>query len=354
MNSIKHLKRLTLLVLGICSISANLFGSIWRVNNNPVYVGGSSNTCKHCFTDLQTAINSSKLSPGDTIHLEASAVNYGNVSINRKLVILGTGHLLADNHITSAVGRVDIKAGADGLVMEGISVAGGSSDDISFSSTNLKNISIRKCYIGGGVYFSTHPNNSYSNISIEKCIILGSISYSSSDGPFTGLNISNNYIGNGIYLRSQYKGTFKHNLIGEGRFVVFSGVNCYNNIILGSSTRFDQNNNDSSNIYHNIFIIARPAWLVGGNNEFGMSASNVLPISATKFEDRLKPYSSCVECFKGYKPGSNNAQIGLYGGSDPYVRSALPAIPSIYKLRGSTTTFRGDSTIVEISTKSNE
>ncbi|MBK8582287.1 MAG: hypothetical protein IPL86_10730 [Flavobacteriales bacterium] len=67
--------------------------TIWRVNNNPVL----ASNCDHCFTDLAEAVANPFVSANgarDTIHLEASPMNYGSVTMAKPIVLIGPGFKL--------------------------------------------------------------------------------------------------------------------------------------------------------------------------------------------------------------------------------------------------------------------
>ena len=88
----KKLTFITLMAIGLLSAN-HLYADTWRVNNNPLYTDG----CDHCFSELQEAVNSTMVSPGDTIHVEASGINYDGADITKELTIIGTGYFLNEN-----------------------------------------------------------------------------------------------------------------------------------------------------------------------------------------------------------------------------------------------------------------
>lgn len=347
-------------VLVFSVLSSN--GAVWRVNNDVDKLGGTGNVCSHCFTDLQSAINSSKVAPGDTIHVEASVTNYGGITLSKKLTLLGTGYYLDENpncqnsNSTSSVNEIYITSGASGSKMYGLSIEGDYYDGVTFAQAAISDILISNCKIKYDIEFgNTSTNFSIDNIQFVKCVINSDIYSDYYDkGKVKNLTIRNCYIDGEVILRSQVTGQLFQNVF-EGKVTIWSGISFYNNISTPSAAALVQNNNSSTNIFNNLFISSQPAWISGGNNEFGLVISNVFNTSATTLEKILVPLSYCKECFKGYKPGgTNNEQIGMYGGSDPYTPAGLPPIPSIYILRGQTVTYQGDDLLIDISTKSNK
>ena len=94
------MKKLFLVATVIVAMSVNLNAAIWRVNN----IAGVNAD----FTTIQAAHNAANA--GDTIYLEPSAGNYGNLTATKRLVIIGPGYFLAENeglqanHTSSTIG----------------------------------------------------------------------------------------------------------------------------------------------------------------------------------------------------------------------------------------------------------
>src|SRR4051812_48353519 len=74
----------TVLLFLLCTNST--YAKIWRVNN---ITGINAN-----YTDVNTAINAGTTQAGDTIHIEPSTTSYGNVSVSKRVVIIGNGYFL--------------------------------------------------------------------------------------------------------------------------------------------------------------------------------------------------------------------------------------------------------------------
>lgn len=63
------------------------WAKIWRVNNN---LGVNAD-----YTSLTAAVNDVvNVLAGDTLMVEASATGYGNITVTRKLIIIGAGYFL--------------------------------------------------------------------------------------------------------------------------------------------------------------------------------------------------------------------------------------------------------------------
>src|SRR5688572_11565608 len=81
------MKQLILLSTLICiAFVAN--AKIWRVNNNPGVMAD--------FTDMPAVFAvGSGVNNDDTIHVEASTIAYTNFTMNKRVVIIGTGYFLS-------------------------------------------------------------------------------------------------------------------------------------------------------------------------------------------------------------------------------------------------------------------
>jgi len=97
----------------------NAAATVWRVNNNP---GVDAD-----FNNLQTAINDAAVQPFDTLYVEGSNTSYGDIDIDKPLVLIGTGYFLNENDTTQAnknpskISTVDFNSGSAGSVLKGFS-----------------------------------------------------------------------------------------------------------------------------------------------------------------------------------------------------------------------------------------
>ncbi len=347
----KKLTIITLLTMAFF-LGNHLHADTWRVNNNPLYTNG----CDHCFSELQEAVNSTMVSPGDTIHIEASTSDYEGVDIDKQLVIIGPGYFLNENNglqqnqLNATVnGDINLNAGCEGSVLTGLRVKG------AYASINIytDDINIKRCYSGSaGLYFN---NNEWtiSNIYIAQCF-LSKITHIGYPDPITNLNISNCYIDGGVYLPGSgsdiYEGVFTQNVVA-GNFESSNGIDVYNNIF---KSEYEQGNNSTSNVFNNIFTSELPVWLDGSSNIHLPEGTVFIAEGSPDGILHLNPSNICPECYQGYSPsGTNDEELGIYGGSAPYVLSGIPSIPTVYELHNSTHVYQSDTTHVTIGTRSN-
>ena len=143
-------KNLILLMLIMFTGHAS-FAKIWRVNNTGVPAD---------FTTAQAANDAGTVSNGDTIHIEPSGTGYGNLSLTKRLIIIGNGYFLGTsgsnsnpdlqaNPAISSIGELYISSGASGSVIMGMTV----NDAYIGYSTPVNNILFRRNRVLTSVYF---------------------------------------------------------------------------------------------------------------------------------------------------------------------------------------------------------
>lgn len=318
----------------------------WRVNNNPTY--NQAETGVTVFNDLQLAVSTA--AAGDTLYVESSLNDYGIVTINKEIHLIGTGYFLdqnegLQNHLESAkIRRVNFEAGASGSTLQGLEITSqASTSAILFSNATLSNITISRCKVSNTINFNNNASNTISNIVVKKCYLYG---FSALSGSVTGFTITNNII---LYfnLVPNLQATVSQNVFLNN--VNFYGQTFFNNILLGT---ISENNNNSVNVHHNVFTIPQPNWLIGSVNSFGLPQANIF-LSLTGTDDekyKVKPIAQCAACYAG---SPSNVQIGAFGGPDPYVLSGIPPIPTIYWLQSLSTATSPGNYDVLISTKAN-
>jgi hypothetical protein len=304
--------------------------------------------------------------PGDTIHLEASQIEYGITTVNKQLVILGPGYYLNNNaglqkNSTSATLKtITFDTGSQGSIIKGVRMSyTGNSADINIKTSNIL---IESCWVERYIAFTA--SNTYppiTNITIKKSFITR-INNSNNAQPISNLTISNCYVANGIFLNdvnSPTSGIILHCVIktngSSASRINFSNSisEFYNNIIVNTSSTLnpiEQNNNGTPNIHDNIFTGGFPTWLSGGNNNSEI-LTTVFPSTGSPDSIlNVNPIGTCPLCYTAY-PGTET--FGIFGGADPYKLSGIPNIPAIYQLQSPLNVIQGTPTNVNISTRSN-
>ncbi len=339
-------------------LSSGAEAKIWRLNNNTGITAD--------FTSLDAALLSTSVQNGDTLHLEASPLSYGDATINKRLVIIGTGYFLDPANTTfppntglqyktqqSVVRFISLTAGAAGSKFTGISFIGGST-----AGTVWTNITFEKCYIGQGL---NAPNAVNSGVVIRKCFIdnnaIVSTSGSLSDficenniffGFWAGVNLPNLSGSNNIFRNNSF--SFPAPTAGSAI------SNCYvaNNI-------FTNNNGNpvvftNCNIKNNLFSQNQPLPGTAVGNQINVNMVDVYVGGTTgSWDSRLALKAGSPAMGAGLTVGSVvSPNCGAFGGTDPYRLSGIPDVPAIYSLTVPSSIPSGTNSMnVTFSTRSN-
>ncbi|KAF0161702.1 MAG: hypothetical protein FD188_507 [Ignavibacteria bacterium] len=220
------MKRLLLLIIGIIvvTLTSNVnYGKVWRVDMN------SANNPD--FTNIQAAVNDTKVAAGDTIYLAGHPTTYGNLTLEKRVTIIGNGYFLSENNykyeniFSSKLSTLIIIPGAGNSVIRSIEIQAPvaiRADGIIFDRNYVKN---------GGIHIENSKN----------CLI--SRSYFSRTGNtyvlYIGFNSQNITVKNN-YFDSNGSQTFRSetgsctliNNVFSGHVYLFAGGVFLNNIII--------------------------------------------------------------------------------------------------------------------------
>lgn len=311
-----------------------------RVNNN---VGVSAD-----YTDIPTAITNAFA--GDTIYVEGSANSYGNITLAKKLYIIGPGYFLTENDSTQAnpsqaeIGQVSFNAGSAGSVISGMAIT-------SQVIINEDNITVKRNNITSNYGVTV---NGQANIMILQNFIVST--YNGSSYPTIDINtgssnvfIQNNFIKRTYgttYINISVEGTSSatvvNNIIENG---IIDAVNSVfnNNIMIGggvtcTACSFDRN--------------------IGDNTQFASDPNNLQSVTMSTVFDFSNPSPDAKwrvlngSAAKGY--GVSGEDCGMFGGPDPYVLSGLPGVPSIFFYIGPSSGSQSSGLPVNIKVRSNK
>lgn len=311
--------------LAFVMLVSQSFATKWRVNSNPSI---SAN-----FTSLQAAVNSSSVAAGDTLYCENGSY-FGDVTLTKRLVIIGPGYFLSQNDSTHAypspavINNLTFDNGSSNTTVTGMKIIAyvrfgiGNYDTIqnitlvrnriysiysgSGNYFSFENIILRQCYIDNQISF----NHNFKSIYIQNCIIVGSVSLA----PVTG-EFSNN---------TQIANTSSTTVFDADNTQIFNNImiNNYGSYYAVHNNTFDpsSNNTFSKNVVDNTTNTSWP------NNYYGATDTDVVSYQGSgDSQYQLKSSSPAI----GY--GFNGNDCGAFGGSYPYVLSGLPyMIPHIF------------------------
>jgi len=282
---------------------------VWRVNNTP---GVNAH-----FTDLDDAVASANVKNGDTLYVELSNSNYSNVTLTKRLVIIGSGYLLNENTgLHANAGQVHISSlGFDSLA-SGTTVIGISAS-FRFNS-NVDDITITRC-TGSLFARNSYANSKVSNMVINKSYISIDLLTYTVENPqitnclLTALSLQNTINGlvrnNTFILTAQLRisnSYLSNNLLLTGSL---NAVNCTMKNNISTGNHFPAGNNNQNNV---------------------PIASLIVNTGTTEGRYRLAPGSPAIGA--GETIGGVTPDVGMYGTADPYIPGGIPPIPTIYAL----------------------
>lgn len=320
------------------------------------------------YRTLQGAIDS--VADGSTLYVFPGVTDYGNVNINKKLSIIGTGYLLSENadpytapnKTGVAVSSVYFGPASSNSYLQGIQFNGNTNESRFYRifMDSVNNVTINRCFLeiwvtypGGNIIFETR--NTY-NCTISQCYI-------------TQINLElPNHSGGELYIELgkgsqnlQFSNNLFDNRYTNGSFTLNHNVDPvnYGTLVFTNNTFHGgiQNSNFSNYNYYNNFFISTdltsgispsPLGLNGPTGFNITNLSNLFPAGSTNnlhgvnadgiFSYATFGYHSWEQSWQVVDTSftkhyaSDGGEVGAFGGFNPYVLSGIPALPEIYSL----------------------
>ncbi len=189
----------TLIALGCAACAANATAATWTVDTN---TGRPAD-----FRSLQAAHDSDSVHNGDVLHLIASTVSYGDLSLTKPLTIIGPGYFLNQNLSfpvaapSARTGGINFYPGSDGSLITGLEIGG------AVLCAGANNLTIKRNYIQSyiGSYGGGRNIGNSSNVGIFQNYVSGGILFSISGGNTSnsGVTIRGNYVGGGTFISTR-------------------------------------------------------------------------------------------------------------------------------------------------------
>lgn len=317
------MKKITLLITFI-GFNFYLFGQ------SVVSVGGSE-AFPADYVTLQGAIDS--VAANSVIYVHAGT--YGDVVMDKPLIIVGPGYFLAENPETqfnigeASLSTLTINAGAENSMITGLFVN-------SAIFVHASNISISRNQIGSIQLLVP----TIMNITITQNYIVGNgINKSGEHGP-SEITIKNNYIASRI---ENISGVVENNVIG-GWWADCSSFPkntlFKNNIFIQPNPSPSGNNHPpvclaSSN--NNTFLNNVCVWPVAVEINTSEGSGNLRNVPLDSLFTSDEPLSTdgqwqLSSTSPAVGAGLDGGDCGMFGGDEPYVLSGIPAGPHIYDL----------------------
>lgn len=295
------------LVIVLTAIASNA-QTIRTVNNGSVGAGQ--------YTSVQAAIDDS--AEGDIVYIHGSQTTYGDVTLNKRIVLIGAGHHVTDTQFNfpAKLGTIYLSRGNSttlptGSVIKGLylsAVAG------QGGALAVNNITLERNYI-----------NSHTTIIGTGWIIKNNFLSYVDVGNFKNVIISNNIFSSYINNSNQPSVIITNNIfLNNGYFSYVDYATITNNIFIEPNDPNDYFRGTQNTYNKNIFIYADPANYktfppagnvgVGNLNTTAAQFTATIPLNisldnATKQDWTLLPTSI------GFKYGTDGTNVGIYGGS---------------------------------------
>jgi len=301
-------------ILLICAFATSqlLNAAVHTVSNEPGYPAQ--------YTTIADAIAAA--SAGDTLLITGSATNYGNVTVNKQLTLIGVGY--NPPGVKTSLENIRCTTGSSGSKFIGLYL--NSWFYPSYVTAN-SNILIERCQI-----FGTQPGEAIDGLIIKNCVIDNGIYMSSS---WTNVLITNNLIKGNVH-----GGTSPSVLISNNVFSNSGSLSLYsiqyavvsNNIFYGSAPSQDNYGVVNCAFNNNISFGSADNDLppTGGNNVGSGNMVGVDPlfVNVPNYSGNLSYDYHLQASSPGKNAGTDGTDIGIYGGSTPLV-GALDGVPRL-------------------------
>lgn len=304
------MKRIVLSIFAGIGVSLSAYATVRTVSNNTIAAGQ--------YTSVQAAVDAS--AAGDTVYIHGSAANYGDVTLNKRLVLIGAGHRVEGTqyNLPTVMNNVYLSQGNSTTLPTGSTIKG--IYIVSYFAGQggglpVNNIVLERCYVGGvsfcgsgwiikNNFLGFASINNYSNVILSNNFIQSYIN--SSDKP--SVVISNN-----VFLRAYINGVSYANVTNNFFFEVPIPVSSY---FTGTQNTYNKN----------IFIYADPmnfqTFPVAGNTGVGNLNTtsgqfvSTIPLNVNVSDSRLYNWQLNASSI-GADYGTDGSDVGIHGGSFP-------------------------------------
>jgi protein involved in ribonucleotide reduction len=338
------MKRYCLLFLTL-TLLQTAFAGIFRVNNTL-----TTDASQRLFKTIQEANDASAVLAGDTLMIESSPTIYASANINKPLTLIGPGYFLSQNPQTQAnvvqavVSQIDIKPAATGTVLMGLTFSGNNTFFAPYIEAS--NVIVRRCYLPNYLYLAGNVNN----VSILQNFFASSaaVSYNNSFYTFSNVVLKNNVFSGAINIPSDINTQRVFSAVENNIFlgsVTLTAGTFRSNIVVGTSATV---NVSSANIENNL-VSNNQLPATNGNQTYN-AANLFVGATGASTDGQYKLKNGSPYLTAGY----NNTEPGIYGGTQPYVLSGIPPLPSIYSFIADGTASKQTGLPINVKAKTNQ
>lgn len=311
MKKIKLL--LVLIVIGAMQTNA----AQWSVSNSPQNPGQ--------FNTITAALTSSSVISGDTLLLHPTPISYGNISITKRITLIGAGfntQRTAPQIVT--VGQITLVSNTNsggskfygmrisqivtsGLTMNDITIEDCRIDNNILSSAIPFNWTVRNCVFTATSNYNIDLQQSTLNAGsmlVNHCLFANTFS-----GSYSTLIVRNCLFVQGVFSNVQ-NATFENCIFRSTGFTVSGVLNCtFNNCISGVSALPIAGNTGANNVAPAaVIMVNAPGNSVNLTHDYHLTAAS-----------------------PGYASGTDGQQLGLFGGNSTFNISGEPLNSAIIR-----------------------
>jgi len=296
------------------------------------------------YTDLQLAINAAN--NGDTIYVSGSNSTYGNVIVNKKLVLIGTGF--------NPQKEFPVVAQLNSLALDSIIGQSSGAGSLIEGFNFLPNNSFQSLSCGSGPstgYYNIYTNTCLNNVTIRRNQFASFIAV----GGANWVLENNIIISSNIHVWNNINAVIRNNIIQFGSILYSHQPNILvsNNLFINAYSAFD--NFDNGNITNNIFYGATPVNVGSGvfNNNLTFNTNqNTLPYGSNVGSGNINnqdPQFTSIQTLNyqfnpldnykllatspGHNAGTDGTDIGPYGGASPFPSSPISGEPQVPQVK---------------------
>ncbi len=279
---------------------------------------------------------------GDTLYISGGSYTPPAV-FDKQLTVFGAGHFVDSTQATGKTfinGNIVLSENSDLFYMEGVEITG--KFDIS-TNHMVNNVVVKRCKINGAFNALGDLSNPSSNLSLIGNVLMSRLNLENIQNAL----LSNNIISN--TFQNSNGNLIINNIVmgyiwGSSMDYLFYGNNntLNNNIFLWEG--YNANVNGSGNVFNNnLYVEPAPNYgtaSVSLDNYTGVLQSAIfMNQSGAAFNYSHDYHLQAPSTYLG----TDNTQVGIYGGTFPYKEGAVPLNPHIQiKNIAPTTNSNGD------------
>ena len=285
------------------------------------------------YTDIQMAVDNA--SAGDTIHVIGSNTSYGNLTLNKRLTLIGAGYNPPTQFgLNSQLTSITLSQISPGTSAAGSKITGFKINSITWTfNAVLDNITIERCEVTSSIAMA--------NANSSGWVIQHNILWSVSIGNNSNCVIRNNIIEGPISISNEPSVLITNNIF---TYVSISG-NAFSNVqhaVIANNIFYKSRTPQGAQFCtfnNNITYQTSNDTLPYGNNSGSGNLITVDPMFSNAPNagfDYMYDYRLATGS-QGIGSGTDNTNIGIYGstipfplgGPAPHLTSPPPAVPQV-------------------------